>query len=91
MHPVDLLVRSHNSPGPRVRTQGELEGEQVHFAEGALRHVDIVLLCVCRLIVGGVVLDAGGDAALLQALNIVPRKRPAEYRVFGESFESAPD
>lgn len=88
VHAIDHVIARHDGPGVRMAAR-ELEGQQVHLAQGALGHADVVLDRVCGLVVGGEVLDAGCDAAVLDAGDVGGGEEAAEDGVLGEGLEAA--
>ena len=66
---VDQIVGSHHALRLSV-AQGDLEGAQVKFAQGAFVHVGTEAVAIRVLVIGGVVLERGGDALRLHPADV---------------------
>jgi hypothetical protein len=84
---VDLVVGAHDALGPAL-ADGDLEGQIVDLAAGALVDVGGAEGAVELLLVGDVVLEVGQDrlvgVAVLQATDVAGGQQPAEYLVLAQ-------
>lgn len=89
MNPVDLIVRRHKRPRVGI-PDGDLEREDVYFAEGSLRDEAVDSHPLVLLIVRDKVFDRGHDSCFLNAVHDGCSAFSRENRVLGERFECSP-
>jgi len=68
---------------------GDHEGHHVYLPEGSLADDRVVRHTIVLLVVGGKVLDASSDAAVLDAVDVRGGNSAGEVGVFGEGLEGA--
>ena len=89
MLPVEAAIGGHHA-GCAAFLDRALEGAQVHLAQGAFVEIGADAVPVIFLVVGGEVLDGGGNLAALQAANVGGRELAGKFGIFAEIFKVSP-
>ena len=85
-HGVHLVIGAHDARGVAL-FHGDLKGTEIDLPHGAFIHVGAGVYTVFFLVVHGIVLETGGNAIVLRAVDVACYHLSSQNGIFGDVFK----